>query len=159
MTNNNQLIEQIKQRANIKDAEEVSPEKTKEILELYKKGVINEQHLEAFASLSHSFIDSIINLALDLPRLVEKQGDINETLLEQINHINQTVEILNRIASKATNDDVRLEIARLVVEVANQYNKTLENINTNNNNAFQRSIRWIGIVVIAVFAFFSDPND
>jgi chromosome segregation ATPase len=159
MPNNNALVKGIEEKADIKYPKNISSEDAKKIFELLEKGEINEKELEAFTISNPSFINSISQLVGALPKLLDQVGDINKQTIESINHINQTTKALTDLASDVQSDNAKVQIAKLIVQVAGEYNETLKQINSNNNNLF-RSITTVTVgALVFLVGFFGINND
>lgn len=150
MKNNNALLTEVKQKANIKSIENLSLEETKKIVKLIGEDKIKKEHLEALTQFSPGFIDSITDMVNAIPRLVEIVGGVNEQALNKIDHLNQTTKALSTLASNVKSDQEKIEIAKLIVQVAKDYNKTIEAINFENNNTWQKITTVLGTTIVAV---------
>ncbi|MGD1701462.1 hypothetical protein [Dapis sp. BLCC M229] len=159
MENNKILVEEIEQKAQIKDVKNLSPKETEKVVELLDEGKLEQKHIEALTTSSPNFINSIVDLVGTLPRLAEKATEINKQALDKINHINQTTNTLSILASNVKSDEAKVKIAELIVQVAKEYNETIKAINTNNNNALQNIINAVGGVIIFAVAIIFKPDE
>ena len=77
MENNNSLVAEVKEKANLTNSEELSLEESKKILNLIEEGEIDEKHIKALAKdspgFSAKFIESITELVHAFPMLVENK--------------------------------------------------------------------------------------
>ena len=151
MNNNNNLITEVKQEANIQNVEEISLEEAKKIVKLLEEGKISGKHLEALTESSSNFVKSITDLVEALPRLVETVGSVDKQALEKIDHLNQTTNTLIQLAKNSKSDGARIKIAELIVQVAQEYNEAVIAINCNNNS----TLKQITIILGTILAFIS----
>ncbi|NER90832.1 hypothetical protein [Moorena sp. SIO3A2] len=142
MENNNSLVAEVKEKANLTNSEELSLEESQKILNLIEEGEIEEKHIKALAKdspkFSTKFIESMTELVHTFPSLVEKVGDVNQEALDKIDHINHTVKTLKDLASNIQSDEGRIKIAELIFQISKDYNETLKEINANTNNTWSK---------------------
>lgn len=147
------IIDTIKEKLNVGDLKDLSPEQYQKILEIIKENDFSLAQLTELVKVIPNIVDLQKTYLDSMRNLYEGIKDSqNQTLLTIQKNIDSLTSVLNKIVDKAETEATLQMVAQILMQMADLNLKIIEEINKNNNQSWFNLAKFATTAVLMVGA-------